>query len=400
MRRADALADSDEDSFEASWGHFLATELMEDFDAEAALQALKPVASAGLDGMLRYANARNLIAQRFGDVGGALGASLPLVPFVTQARNVAIKTSFLNGVGRALSEQARYDESVVIFQAQAQLASKLGLRFVLPNALIGLAIAEHGRRQFARASTLRQRAETEAKACSDIHNLVECEILRIRLSIALGALDDAVSVHDLWFREPSSIDLGELTACRALAHACASELTRAEELVEESRMYVQVAQTRVYGAITLLVVAAKRSTAPEAARVALVKIVSETGSVDGVITACRSVPDLVPLLCLDQSFEPILTGALCRSRDSRILERTGRDAYSVSAVPGPTLSPREDEVFALLSRGMTNKQIGKVLYISDATVKVHLRHIYRKLGVTNRLEAVARRTAFFGADSP
>ena len=47
-------------------------------------------------------------------------------------------------------------------------------------------------------------------------------------------------------------------------------------------------------------------------------------------------------------------------------------------------------MFALLCQGLSNKDIGRSLFISDVTVKVHLRHIYRKLGVRTRLEAVAR----------
>ena len=65
---------------------------------------------------------------------------------------------------------------------------------------------------------------------------------------------------------------------------------------------------------------------------------------------------------------------------------------------GPSLSGREQEVFALLCQGLSNKDIGRALFISDVTVKVHLRHIYRKLGARTRLEAVARAGAALGDD--
>ena len=392
--RGEASADDDQDTSEATWGHFLATEMMETVDQVGALATLEPVASAGIDGMLRYANARCTVAGRFGGVAEALEEALPLVPFVAQARNISIKTSFLNVVGRALVERARYDEGFAIFQVQAQLASEIGLRFVLPNALIGLAIAEHGRRRFGRATIYCGQAEAEARACSDTHNLVECEILRIRLAIALGDIDGAVSERGNWSREPGSMDLGEVTACRALAHACAGDCARAEELVQESRRYVQVTQTRVLLATTLLIAASKRSVStPEPFRTALIDAVNETGSLDHLITACRALPELVPILCASPDFEPTLTSALRRSRDFALVARPKRDSSAATAVPGPALSPREEEVFALLCRGKTNKEIGKMLFISDVTVKVHLRHIYRKLEVTNRLEAVARGSA-------
>lgn len=51
------------------------------------------------------------------------------------------------------------------------------------------------------------------------------------------------------------------------------------------------------------------------------------------------------------------------------------------------LSPRESEVHELLAQGLTNEEIAKQLYISLSTTKVHVKHIYDKLGVRSRLEA-------------
>ncbi len=53
-----------------------------------------------------------------------------------------------------------------------------------------------------------------------------------------------------------------------------------------------------------------------------------------------------------------------------------------------TLSAREIEVLALVSQGKSNKQIGRSLHISEATVKTHLIHIFDKLGVQDRTAAV------------
>lgn len=49
------------------------------------------------------------------------------------------------------------------------------------------------------------------------------------------------------------------------------------------------------------------------------------------------------------------------------------------------LTPREQEIFHLLCRGLRNKEIAKRVSISESTVKVHLRHIYEKLHVNGRL---------------
>jgi DNA-binding NarL/FixJ family response regulator len=55
---------------------------------------------------------------------------------------------------------------------------------------------------------------------------------------------------------------------------------------------------------------------------------------------------------------------------------------------GDTLTERELEVLRRAGRGLTNKQIGADLQISDRTVQNHLANIYAKLGVASRTEAV------------
>ncbi|MFJ3092917.1 response regulator [Streptomyces hydrogenans] len=67
----------------------------------------------------------------------------------------------------------------------------------------------------------------------------------------------------------------------------------------------------------------------------------------------------------------------------------------VSAVRRPaepvddTLSAREREILFLVARGTSNREIAAELFISEATVKTHLTHIYAKLAVKDRAAAVA-----------
>jgi DNA-binding NarL/FixJ family response regulator len=56
------------------------------------------------------------------------------------------------------------------------------------------------------------------------------------------------------------------------------------------------------------------------------------------------------------------------------------------------LSSREMEVLACLSQGKTTAQIAAELYISENTVKTHVRHILEKLEASNRAEAVSKAT--------
>ena len=51
------------------------------------------------------------------------------------------------------------------------------------------------------------------------------------------------------------------------------------------------------------------------------------------------------------------------------------------------LTPREMEVMALISHSMTNEEIADKLFLSPKTVKTHLRNIFEKAGIRNRVEA-------------
>jgi DNA-binding NarL/FixJ family response regulator len=69
-----------------------------------------------------------------------------------------------------------------------------------------------------------------------------------------------------------------------------------------------------------------------------------------------------------------------------LLPDLGDDA----AVPRPTLGTQERLILQQVAEGLPNKAIARQLHISVRTVGSHLHHIFRKLGVTNRMEAVLR----------
>ncbi|MCL2011559.1 MAG: response regulator transcription factor [Cystobacterineae bacterium] len=54
----------------------------------------------------------------------------------------------------------------------------------------------------------------------------------------------------------------------------------------------------------------------------------------------------------------------------------------------PSLTQREQEILLLIAKGVSNAEAAKLLHLSKATIRTHLEHIYRKLEVANRVEAV------------
>lgn len=80
--------------------------------------------------------------------------------------------------------------------------------------------------------------------------------------------------------------------------------------------------------------------------------------------------------------------AACRGEPAMAPTVAARLFTAVRRPPREALSPRELEVLRLVGRGLTNADIGRRLYISEATVKTHLLRAFAKLGVSDRTAAV------------
>jgi len=81
------------------------------------------------------------------------------------------------------------------------------------------------------------------------------------------------------------------------------------------------------------------------------------------------------------------SGALAGSTPEVSVPAAARPRTS-AGLPAP-LTPRERDVLLMLTRGYSNQQIARRLFITESTVSVHVSHIIAKLGVSNRLQAAA-----------
>ncbi len=107
--------------------------------------------------------------------------------------------------------------------------------------------------------------------------------------------------------------------------------------------------------------------------------------VESFVCAYRGCPELLVSLFESKQHHAALTNLLARVDDNVTLTTPSAAPQSVLS-----LSPREKEVLALLASGLSNADIGHALFISPVTVKVHVRHIYEKLGVNSRAAAAMR----------
>jgi two-component system, NarL family, response regulator LiaR len=92
--------------------------------------------------------------------------------------------------------------------------------------------------------------------------------------------------------------------------------------------------------------------------------------------------------------QQIIDGLRAAARGERVvLTQRSQHAQIDGSVRWPGrdsgLTERESELLSLLSTGMTNRELGTHLYISENTVKTQLRHLYAKLGVRNRAQAAS-----------
>ena len=102
---------------------------------------------------------------------------------------------------------------------------------------------------------------------------------------------------------------------------------------------------------------------------------------DQVAEAVRSVHGGQSLI------SPSLAGKLLTEFAS-LAKRESEEPPQQQQVPAPKLTDREMQVLKLVARGMNNRDIAKELFISDNTVKNHVRNILEKLQIHSRMEAV------------
>jgi len=112
-----------------------------------------------------------------------------------------------------------------------------------------------------------------------------------------------------------------------------------------------------------------------------IKASMEAGA-DGYVLKCVEIGELVRIISSIWADQPVLSPYLVNLTAG--YDGDDKDGRHPS---DPQLTMREQQVLRLIAEGKGNKEISNVLYISTETVKSHVKNIFRKLKIKNRVEA-------------
>jgi DNA-binding NarL/FixJ family response regulator len=294
-------------------------------------------------------------------------------------------TGLLSTYSYALIVACRYEESLESVAALRRVAEASGFDFPLPYAQLNSAGACIGLRRFAAADRFLTTLERETRQEPGAYFSGHVPIQRARMYASVGDLQRALDVLALGPAANASCGLrGEFLGWQALFSCALGEVDVALELASDaestSRGYEVAALSSVTRAIASL-----RGANAESCESYIAAAIA-TGAWDPILIAVRAATDLGRKIAAQRSNANWLRRILVQSSDASLASLLGLRVPR-AAKPKQKLTPRETEVHELLASGLTNEEIAKSLFISVSTTKVHVKHIYDKLGVRSRLEA-------------
>jgi DNA-binding CsgD family transcriptional regulator len=314
------------------------------------------------------------------------------VHLVGKVDDPLIRLSYLHALASALIFQARYEEGHSIITSHIAELERYRMDFALPHSYLRRATATRGLRQFRDA---RSSLETARRlGASDTYVAATVKIELAFLLLAEGRLTEA---RDALSSEPHSALApgvqGEYLACRALILACQEELGQAEACAADADARTNANEARALTALVGAIAAIQMDDGDTALEVAerAFELIRQSSNFNAFVAAYRGYPQLLSFLWTSGVSRPELRDVVARAADEKLARNLGLAPWESSRLPpASALTARESEVHELLAQGLTNREIARQLFISEATVKVHVGRILEKLGVRSRTEAAIR----------
>jgi DNA-binding CsgD family transcriptional regulator/tetratricopeptide (TPR) repeat protein len=392
LTAAKVEARSTQDFRNALWSTFLTLcDLEKRDEAQKALHEVEELPLRTSDDLLRANHGRLQFAIRWGPLVETLDSVAGSLDLVDQSTDPLVRTGFLQSYGSALGLVARYDDALRIADWQLQEADRYRLDWVIPHALEMRAIAQSGKREFQSALKTLSQATRLAREQGNIHTQLNGLALTARVHLACGAAARAAEIldnRDIGFTSPGME--GDYFATHALAAACCEQLDKARSLIAQSEYvssHLDAAALRDFARV----IAARHATghADHTLTAGALTTARLSGNYDAFVCSYRAFPPLLEGLPSGEAtdWKPF-TDLIC-ALDPKLAEKAGLESGRRAKRSGTTLTPRETEILAFIKQGRSNREIAQALWISESTVKVHVRHVLEKLDVRSRTEAAA-----------
>jgi ATP/maltotriose-dependent transcriptional regulator MalT len=382
--RASEVAQTNDDQWDAVWGRFISVAEEDVARSRPLIGDLESRAGDNAERRLRLATARLVSATYGGGLLEELSRAEASLPILEQVEDAYARSSFLNTYAHGLASAGRYDDSLRIVERELHEARNYDLDFVVGHALTGKALIHLGLRQFA--ETERVLSEVDRSHAEDLHLAVWSQIVRTYLALARRDFHSARKLTATVDAPMPSPNLRrEFMAARALTIACTLSANSDEiDLVLADVPLAADALSGLTYRLARAVVEIRRH--HEISVHDLLRDISESGHINQLVVAYRAFPELLQQMATSSEGRTFLHDVLQRAQDHALAKKAGiplRDSVD----HGELLSPREREVHALLAEGLSNREIAAKLFITEVTVKVHVRHIFEKLNVRTRMQA-------------
>lgn len=371
----------------AIWGQFLVEDEEQSSELEAAVARVESATDGTVEYALRISQARLLlaIANRRIDLALAeIDAAEALLPLASDPLAVLASR---NHKAWVLVSAGRYAEAIATADIAIAEALSTGIDFVVHHCLFPKASALIGRRRFGAAKNVLSQLLGRIDSARDGWAMANLAMQHAKLQISLGNLARAADHLGPDPDEHMSLGLrGEYESYRALIAAAQGSFTTARKRVESALRFSHNADAFALTSMTNAIIAADGRKDNHAV-VESVSEVLKAGHADSVVIACRACPRVAAIGATDETQRVRLTTLLTASCDEAVARAAGlRIRRAIRR--DEALSPREQDVYELMAQGLTNPEIARVLFISESTTKVHVRHILEKLGARSRVEAV------------
>jgi LuxR family transcriptional regulator, maltose regulon positive regulatory protein len=337
------------------------------------------------EGRLRLEVMRLTHSCRQGGLVEAVAKAASRTHLVARVRDPLAATAFLHALAAGQNLTGRYDAALEVAERLLSDAARFRLTLPIPHGLLDTAIAQLGLREFEPAlRTVNQAQESIPRG--DLYLEALATVARVRIFLCQRNVPAALSLlAPLDGSHLSPPAHSEVDAWRGYALAAEGNLQAAARCAQSAKAG---SHASVEARVLISAIGALCSPEGSASRVSLSgdlwAIVQSTGNVDTFASIYRTVPAILREVALDGR-EAELLSLLSRLGDLPVARKAG-----LLTDASPVLTSRENEVADLLIQGLTNQEIAERLFISPATAKVHLRHIYEKLGVRNRAGAITK----------